>query len=174
MKTILISGKAFSGKDSAANIIKEELEKQGKKVLIAHFGDLLKYVCKTFFNWNGEKDDYGRTLLQKIGTEKIRGKFPDFWVRFIRDILIIFDDEWDYVLISDTRFQNEALLLNDAITVRVTRLNFISPLTIEQQNHSSETSLDSFRFDYYLNSESGLDNLKIAVNEFLEWLGEFR
>ncbi len=41
----------------------------GYKVLIAHYADLVKYVAKTFFEWNGEKDEYGRSLLQHIGTE---------------------------------------------------------------------------------------------------------
>jgi hypothetical protein len=82
----------------------------------------------------------------------------------------MFTKEWDYVLIPDTRFHNEASLFNNAITVRVNRLNFKSPLTEEQQNHSSETDLDDFDFDYYIDSESGLDNLQKEVDKLLLWL----
>lgn len=171
MKVILISAYARHGKDSAADILKSEFEKQGKKVLIAHYGDLVKYVCKTFFGWNGEKDDYGRSLLQKIGTDEIRKSDPDFWVRFIYDILAMFIDEWDYVIIPDCRFPNEIEYFKepyfDLITIRVNRLNYISPLTVEQQNHSSETSLDNYAFDYYINSESGLDNLKKEIDKII-------
>lgn len=171
MKVILISAKARFGKDSAANILKEEFEKQGKKVLIAHYGDLVKYVCKTFFGWNGEKDEAGREILQRRGTNEIRSIFPDFWVKFVCDILSIYNHEWDYVLIPDCRFPNEIEYFKDrhfdVITMRVNRLNYISPLTQEQQNHSSETSLDNYIFDYYINSESGLDNLKKEIDKIV-------
>ena len=49
MKVICISAKARHGKDTAAEIMKEYLEMQGKKVLITHFADLLKYLCKSLF-----------------------------------------------------------------------------------------------------------------------------
>jgi hypothetical protein len=172
LKIILISGKAQHGKDTTANILKTLLEKDNKRVLIAHYGDLVKYVCKTFFGWNGEKDEYGRSLLQRIGTDEVRKVFPNFWVHFIKDMLTIFPNEWDYVLIPDTRFLNEVQVFKnskwDTITLRVHRLNFISPLTIEQQNHPSETALDNYIFDYYINSEFGLDKLEVEVNKFVK------
>ena len=49
MKVICISGKAQNGKDTTAKILEEKLISDGNKVLIAHFGDLVKYVCKTFY-----------------------------------------------------------------------------------------------------------------------------
>lgn len=51
MKVICISGKAQNGKDTTAGFMKEILEARGNRVLIAHFGDLVKYICKTFFDW---------------------------------------------------------------------------------------------------------------------------
>ena len=107
MKIVCISGKAQHGKDTTAKLLEEILEAQGNRVLIAHYGDLVKYVCKTFFGWDGKKDEKGRTLLQRVGTDKIRAVSPDYWVDFIVSILDIFCDEWDYVLIPDTRFPNE-------------------------------------------------------------------
>lgn len=49
MKVILISGKARHGKDTTAGFLKNALEADGSSVLVAHYGDLVKYVCKTFF-----------------------------------------------------------------------------------------------------------------------------
>ena len=173
MKIILLSGKALSGKDSAANMIKTKLESKGKKVLVAHYGDLVKYTCKTFFGWNGEKDEQGRTLLQVIGTDRIRAKRPNFWASYIRNILSIFENEWNYVLIPDTRFPNEIDLMkntfDDVISVCVVRTNFISPLTEEQQNHKSETALDDRIFDYYLVADD-LEKLERKVDVFLKKL----
>jgi len=173
MKIILLSGKAFSGKDSAANMMKAKLEAKGKKVLIAHYGDLVKYTCKTFFGWNGEKDEQGRTLLQVIGTDRIRAKYPNFWAGYVKSILEVFYDEWNYVLIPDTRFPNEIDLMkntfDDVVSVCVVRTNFINPLTEEQRNHKSETALDDRIFDYYLIADD-LEKLERKVDVFLKEL----
>ena len=65
MKVIGIAGKAESGKSSFASILKEELEGQGKKVLLINYGDFVKFIAEKYYNWNGEKDVNGRALLQK-------------------------------------------------------------------------------------------------------------
>ena len=147
MKVIPISGKAGHGKDTLAGFLKEDLERRGKKVLVTHYGDLIKYVCKTFFNWNGLKDQAGRTLLQHVGTEGVRSKSPDYWVRFVCDMLTFFNGEWDYVLIPDARFPNEIDMLRekgfDVTHIRITRPEF-NMLTEEQQKHKTETALDDY------------------------------
>ena len=80
MEVVLISGKAGHGKDTLADFIAMELKNRVQKVLIIHHGDLLKYMCRSYFNWDGKKDEHGRTLLQHIGTDVIRKQDPDFWV----------------------------------------------------------------------------------------------
>ena len=171
MKVICISGKAQNGKDTTAKILEEKLISDGNKVLIAHFGDLVKYVCKTFFGWDGKKDENGRTLLQYVGTDKIRAKSPDYWVNFIVSILDIFCDEWDYVLLPDCRFPNEYEIFEhynmDAILLRVVRPNFASPLTQEQQNHPSETALYYYQYDATIINGGTLEDLKEAVDKFV-------
>lgn len=44
---IFITGNC--GKDYTANILKRLMEEDNKKVLICHYADLLKYICKTYF-----------------------------------------------------------------------------------------------------------------------------
>ena len=145
-KFICIGGKAQNGKDTSAGMLKDSLESRGYKVLITHYADLLKYMCKTFFGWNGEKDDYGRTLLQKVGTEGVRSQKPDFWVDFVLDVVTLFPNEWDYVIIPDARFPNEIDRIKDRgyemVYIKVRRENFVSPLSEEQQHHPSEIALD--------------------------------
>jgi len=46
MKVITFSGKAQHGKDTTAKYVKETLQSCGKRVVILHFADYLKYVCK--------------------------------------------------------------------------------------------------------------------------------
>ena len=174
MKVITISAKAKSGKDFCANLIKQKLESRGNKVLITHYADLLKYICKTFFGWDGKKNMEGRTLLQYVGTDVIRQKNPDYWVNFLIEIFNLFPDEWDYVLIPDTRFPNENDLMKeyfDVTTVRVTRPNYDNGLTEEQQKHESEIALDDYNFDYRItnNSDASIHN---EIDEFMSWLYE--
>ena len=157
---ILLSGKSGNGKDFAANILKEQLEACNKKVLVTHYADLLKYICKTFFNWDGQKDEFGRSLLQHIGTDIVRKKNPD---------------EWDYVLIPDTRFLNEIKTMEyhckyldiNVFTIRINRPHYKSNLTKEQQEHPSETALDVYGFDYYINNKSK-EMVEVQIDDFIK------
>lgn len=158
MKIICIAGKARHGKDTAANYMKKKIELSGKKVLIMHYADLLKYICKTIFNWNGVKDEKGRQLLQYVGTDVIRQQAPDYWVDFVIGVLNMFYGDWDYVLIPDCRFPNEIERLKEAefdtISVKIVRDDFVSELTSEQQEHISETALDDYEFNYIIHNKS--------------------
>jgi len=172
MKIICISGKAQHGKDTTAKILKARLEANGNTVLIAHFADTLKFVCKTFFDWDGEKDDAGRTLLQYVGTDVVRKRRPGFWVDFMFNILDLFKDSWDYVILPDCRYPNEItrmLVVAETVWhVRVVRPNFASPLTSEQQAHESETSLDHYPREYVVLNSGDLEALNEAAINLAE------
>ena len=172
MKIILISGKAGSGKDTVAEILKEHLISDGiseSKILVTHFADLLKYIATKFFGWNGVKDDAGRTLLQHLGTNVVREKNPNYWTDFIKSILKLFENEWEYVFIPDTRFPNEVSeIVSNFEDVKVVRVNRPrnNILSETQQEHPSETALDDFKFDVVLeNSFETLDELSQYLRE---------
>jgi hypothetical protein len=173
MKVILISGKAQHGKDTTAGFLKEELERQGKRVLIAHYGDLVKYTCRTFFGWDGQKDEAGRSLLQRVGTDVIREQEPDFWAWFICRMLTFFPDEWDFVLIPDCRFPNEVSAPAewdfDVTHIRVHRPDFDNGLTLEQQAHPSETALDGVKPDFLFVNNGTLCALRKVIEEWVTY-----
>ena len=171
MKILLISGKSNHGKDTVAKLMKEALEADGFSVLITHYADLLKHICRQFFEWDGNKDEIGRHILQYVGTDIIRKQKPDFWVDFIISILNLFPNEWDYVLIPDVRFGNEIECMKsagfDVTHIRVVRQNFTSPLTEEQQQHPSETALDNTIPDAYINNYGTIEDLRVTISGFL-------
>ena len=175
MKVITISGKAQNGKDTMASLLKKSLEESGYRVLIAHYADLVKYVCKQFFGWDGEKDERGRSLLQYVGTDVVRNKEPDYWVNFLVSILKMFPDDWDYVLIPDCRFPNEVDRMKEAgfdtIHIRVKREGFQSPLTAEQQAHLSETALDDSVPDLWLINTGTINDLQNKIDNWLKSAG---
>lgn len=172
MKIITVSAKAQHGKDYTANLLKDKLESLGYSVLICHYADLLKYICKQFFGWDGKKNEEGRTLLQKVGTEGVRKVFPNYWVDFIKTILALFPDEWDYVIIPDTRFPNEIEALKEdgfnVVSLHVTRPNFENNLTEEQRQHPSETALDGYLFDHEIVNDGTPLGMQTQVNKLIE------
>ena len=172
MHIFLISGKARSGKDTVADFMANKLP--GKTVKIA-MADYLKYIAAKYYDWNGEKDEAGRSLIQFLGTDRIRNElgWDTFHVeRACQDIKII-EDTVDYVIIPDARFKNEiyytkAKFPDQTTTVRVERPGFNSPLTRAQQNHKSERDLDMFPFDHVIINEYGIEELECLAEEVLD------
>ena len=153
-------------------MVKEALEDYGNSVLITHFGDLVKHICTKFFDWDGKKDEYGRHLLQYVGTDIVRKQNPDYWVNFIIGILRFFEDNWDYVVIPDARFPNEINRLVDSgfklTHMRVVRSNYQSTLTEEQQSHPSETALDDVIPDILIMNNGTLEDLESSVRHYIK------
>jgi len=168
-KIFTISGKAEAGKDTFALFLKNKLP--NKKVLIIHYADYLKYIAKQYFGWSGNKDKDGRTLLQELGTEKVRTKFPDFWVGTVANFIKVFYYDFDYFLITDCRYLNEINYLKEkqlpVFTVRINRNHHENSLTLAQREHISETALDSYIFNYTLNMSEGLENVEREAGIFI-------
>lgn len=171
MKVCCVSAKARSGKDEAASYLKEYLEANQKRVLIIHFADLLKFICTKLFDWNGEKDEAGRTLLQYVGTDVIGTKNPTYWVDWLTGVLKMFKDKWDYVIIPDCRYPIEYNIITanfDSVLLRIERPYFNNGLTDKQKSHPSEVALDDYKYDYTICNNSTLDQLKTAVIAFAD------
>lgn len=171
MRVIAISGHAQNGKDTIAKIMQRVLAEQWMTSRVIHYADLLKFVCKTYFDWDGKKDEFGRSLLQYVGTDIVRAENPNFWVDFVASMLKFFGDRWDYVLIPDARFQNEIERLRehgfDVTHIRVDR-DAKSSLTEKQLKHASETSLDNVMADFYINNNGSLEDLETTVKIWME------
>lgn len=153
-------------------MLRDALIANHQRAIIVHYADLLKYMCRTFFDWNGEKDDEGRTLLQRIGTDVVREQNPNFWCDFIISVLKMFPDEWDYVIIADCRFPNEIESMResnfDTTHVRVHRPNFDSSLSAEQLSHASEIALDEYPVDHFVINGGTLCDLRSRVAELVK------
>ena len=170
MRVIAISGKAESGKDTIAKEIKYLLEEQNYKVMIIHFADVLKFVCRQYFDWDGQKDDYGRSLLQQVGTEMREKNNPNMWVNITKELIRGIGAEFDWVLVPDTRFKEEINMLNeyfDCTSIRVLRQDInsygmasdhINHLTNEQRAHKSECDLDDYKFDHFIINNYYINN----------------
>ena len=172
----MISGKAGHGKDTVAQIIKEELELQNEKILIIKFGDAVKWFAREYYNWDGNKNIQGRSLLQYIGTEMMRSYDEYYWGRIVSEFIAA-NKDFTYALIPDWRFytEKEAVLAanKECYTLRVERPNFINPnMTEEQLKHISETELDNYNFDYIIYNSGGIFELREKVKLALDYFNK--
>jgi hypothetical protein len=173
-KIICISGKARSGKDEFAKIAIEYLNENYPQLKVQRlgYGDWVKDVCHRYFNCTYVRDDYNRTQWQQIGTEKGRFNHPDIWVNMTIDLVKGIFSDYDYIFISDCRFLNELQRWEkegfEVTTIRIRRTGFDNGLTKEQKNHASETSLDYYNFDYYINNYYSLELYKEMVINCVE------
>jgi hypothetical protein len=172
MQVICISAKARHGKDTAAKLMKEYLESVGKRVLIIHYADLLKFICTNYFGWDGNKDDKGRTLLQHIGTDTIRAENPSYWVDFVINLLKIFKNEWDFVLIPDCRCPIEVTKMEENFNtklIRVYRPCFDNGLSQKHSQHPLETAMDNYNVDVTILNDSDIETFKSKLVCFLKY-----
>lgn len=177
MKVIMISGKSGSGKDQTAAFIANELNQNNKRALVIHFGDLVKYFAGMYMGYEGKKDEFDRSLLQKLGTEIVRKKFPNYWAEIVAKFISAIEDDYDYAIIPDLRFMNEFLTVKkynkNVITIRINRFNedgtqyFNPEMTEEQRTHISECELDDYCCDWYINNDGTLDELQNTVNQLI-------
>ena len=171
MKIILLSGKARSGKDTTANIIKEI--ENDKKVINLEYSFYMKTYIKNITDWDGSEDTKPRELLQQLG-DTIKNKIdPLFFIKKMIMDIKVYSLYYDIITISDVRFINEIEEIkkefNDVICIRINRPNYDNGLTINEKNHISETSLDNYdKFDYVIENDSDINSLKNKIIEVIE------
>ena len=170
IKLFILSGKARSGKDTVANIIKEYYK--DKKVIIISFGHYIKDYAKRVSDWDGNNETKPRELLQQLGIELIKDKINDklFINRILEDIEI-FSYFYDIIVIDDARLLDEITILKEkyknSVSIRINRNNFNNNLTESEKQHITEVGLDNYNnFDYVI--ENNNIDLKNIVEEILK------
>ena len=154
MKIIALSGKAGSGKDTFYSIAKEVLPNCQRFA----FGDYLKEIAMVC-GWDGKKNEFGRHLLQSVGTI-MRNKDKDFFVKKLHDDLK--QSTCDVAIITDCRYLNEINSFNQCTTIRIIS-NRKSKLNKEQNKHDSETELNNYEFDYVITNNGSIEEYKKEV-----------
>jgi hypothetical protein len=181
-----ISGRMGSGKDTVAKMIQEidakyrveetsiwEIKKYASA--LKKIASILTGVPETMFevpefkeknmpeswrNTNGYLMTY-REFLQKLGTEAVRNNIHhNAWVNALMSSCT-YKDNW---IITDVRFHNEmdAIKKKNGIIIRVTRSD-----QDHKSYHISENALDSETFDFVIENEGGLTELKNKVEQFM-------
>lgn len=183
-----IHGLKRSGKDSVAKWIAESLYPD--KIRVDSFAaPLRRFAADTFgvteenrndpiqgFHTLNEKAGLtGRLLLQLVGTEVCRAISPEFWVRSLayRTGLEYEEEDatgltpplmradWDHLVITDVRFENEAQFIKKVGGVMVFVSRF--PRSEGGDSHSSESGLPFRYADYCISNHGSFTQLSEAV-----------
>jgi len=157
MEIIEITGKAGAGKTTLANALATIAAKYEKRAIVLSFATSLKDMCTELYQWTGEKDGHGRTILQHIG-QTVRQKKKDFWVDIVKMKIELIKNEYDFVIIDDMRYPNEKL--SGAYTIEVKRESG-APMTDEQKEHESEKG--GIKTDVVLNNVGDKNELNIKA-----------
>lgn len=175
-KLIGLNGKARSGKDSFASIVSES-----KRVKVISFAEpMRKFVCDILDikreDLDGIKEDkndlFGgkspREFLQKLGTEFGRETISNsIWIDSAKVKIknAIASKKYDYVIVTDVRFDNEAALIHSlgGLIFKVTR-----PLVeIDLSSHKSEQGIDEKYVDILFLNDKSLSDYKIKISEIM-------
>lgn len=171
-----VSGKMGSGKDTVAKIISEHLNSLGCRTAIVPFALELKRMVMELFGFSEEevyktKPPEVRRILQMFGTNVIRERDENFWIRMLEKNAEKVDNPFGYVfvIVPDVRFYNEAQFIRSrgGLLIRVERDQNPTVMVDNTEEsgaklHLSETDLDhrSYMFHQVINNNWSLKELE--------------
>jgi hypothetical protein len=105
----------------------------------------------------------GRKYLQAYGTEAHRDVFgTDFWVDIVLDQYDRYDPSGEVVVITDTRFPNEAQAIRDCGGV-IWKIERPKLERISESTHGSEQGIPGELIDWTIINDGDLDHLSDLV-----------
>lgn len=169
MRVFLVAGKAGSGKNEVANIIREIIP----NTVVTGFSKYIKLFALEFTDWDGRDFNKPRAVLQSMG-DTLRGVDEDFLTKRIEEDLLVYEKLGiENVIISDVRLINEIEYFKknnklDVIAIKVNSTNCKRNLSEEEKSHHTELELDNYNgFDYVINNNYD-ENLEKEVKKMLE------
>lgn len=170
MNLIVLSGKAGSGKDTVASILKSKLT--GRTILLS-YAHYLKMYAKNVVGWDGNEDTKPRTFLQDVG-DLVKEIDHNFLINRVIEDIEVYKHYFDNIIITDARFKDEIELPKQRYKATVIRINGnFNNLSDVQRRHNTETSLDNYNdYDYVIfnnGTKKELENKVDVVMEELRW-----
>ena len=154
MRIFLISGKAGSGKNEVANILRDNL----KNSVITSFSKYIKLFALEFTDWDGRDITKPREFLQNMG-DTLRGIDQNFLITRLIEDFKVYETKFDNVIISDVRLPHELEYIKEnsgyeVITIRVNSNSSARKLNGKEMKHHTELDLDNYdKFNYIIENK---------------------
>lgn len=174
------TGKTGSFHSNISKIVSRIFPRESKQYSIA-MDNLVMDLYEEFLPVGSTiqfKDPNYRSILQKIGTEKMRSICSTVWVDFLK-ARILANPTTSFV-VDDVRFPDELAMLvaNGFIIVRLE----VSPAVQQQRilslygsfdpevlQHPSEVLLDNAAFDTYIDADAAMESMFHQIENELKW-----
>ena len=150
-KLFVIAGKAQSGKDTTAKIIKETTT---KKVLIYSCTTYLKKYIKDIYGVYNENNK-PRTILQNLGKE-IKEKYPCFFIDRMNEDIRFLASYYDIIIITGVRLIPELNFLKKTFNAILIKMESSgNNLTETEKKDITETDVDNYHnYDYIIENDN--------------------
>ena len=173
MRIFLVAGTAGSGKGEVAKLIKEYYIYKLEECVITEYSKYLKMFAQELTDWDGNPNTKPRKYLQELG-DKVRSIDSKYLINNMIEDLQVYKEYVDNVVIADVRLPQEIedikLNYDNVYAIYVINQHSKSILSVEEQAHITETSLEDYNeFDYIIPNDK-LETLKDKVFSFLEGL----
>lgn len=164
-KIIIFSGKQYSGKDTAAKIMLEEMKDYRRCAM----GDIIKITYGKEKNLSYEEIEKNKPLYRQdlinLGNWG-REQDPDYWLKKILE-------QEGNIIVTDVRVPHEYEVFKNAgaITIRVeaTRETRSQRGTLIGENDITETGLDNIKdWDYVIDNNEDYETLKNKVKKIIQ------
>ena len=173
MRVFIIGGKANTGKNSLAKMIKEYYDNIDQKSIITEYSKYVKLMANEMLDLRDKKKP--RSFLQSLGEEFRKTISPNVFVERMKEDILIYQKYYDNIIICDARLIPELTLMKTKYPKCYT-IHLISDkkstLTKEEQKHITETEFDNYNnFDYTIINTNKSD-LKRQIFRILEVLDD--
>lgn len=177
-KIIGFHGAAFSGKDTAATIIKNCY----KNTDIFAFAGPLKDACEILFNFKHEQlhdqilketiderwNKSPREIMQWLGTDILRNHInQNFFIMNMNQR--IENSQADYIIVSDIRFDNEAEFIK-SLGGKIIKIERKNSSTTKHSNHITERGISPHLLDAVVLNDGTIEQFKTNILLALRFL----
>lgn len=171
---ILVAGRAGNGKSTLAKHLETIYIKSGKKVVMSPYTKYLKQYIENIMYMKIDDNNKPRDLLQQISSKIIKGDlgYKDFFIRRQIEDIEIYSYFVDVIIVSDVRFPEEIDIIKEkfsnVISIGIKREDYISTLSLEQQQDITEIALNHYHeYDYEVINNNDVD-LKEVARELID------
>ena len=158
MNIYLLVGKAGSGKNYGANILKQRLPNS----VITSLSKYIKLFALELDLWDGNDNNKPRKFLQTTG-DKLRAVDENILTKRMLDDIKVYEMlNIKNIIISDVRLLNEINYLKNSdyniIVIKVSSKKSNRKLTIKEQNHLTEKELEDYKdYDYLIENNERIN-----------------